>query len=45
MRARAVGSNIKSTQSPYTGTTVGKLYQEAKLSEVRALKLVVKLDR
>jgi hypothetical protein len=32
-------------QSPYTGATVGKLYQKAKLSEVRALKLVIKLDR
>jgi hypothetical protein len=45
MRARAVGSNTESTQLPYMGTTVGKLYQEAKLSEVRALKLVIKLDR
>jgi hypothetical protein len=32
-------------QSPYMGATVGKLYQEAKLSEVRALKLVIKLNR
>jgi hypothetical protein len=44
-RARAVIGNTESTQSPYTGATVGKLYQEAKLSEIRALKLVVKLDR
>jgi hypothetical protein len=44
MRARAVRSNMESTQPPYMGVIVQKLYQEAQLSRMRALKLVVKLD-
>jgi hypothetical protein len=48
MRAEAVGSDVESTQLPYTSVIVGKISQEAKLSRVRALsnatKLAVKLD-
>jgi len=48
MRAGAVGSDMESTQPPYTSAIAEKLSREAKLRGVRALsnvtKLVVKLD-